>query len=104
MEVSVKQFLKQQAGNKVVILGDMLELGKESHREHAKLISEIETKFETIILVGPEFTAACKNDRIRVFKDTDEAGQWIGLHPIEDAHILIKGSRGIALEKLLTAL
>ncbi len=98
MLASIMQFEKQEAVKKVLILGDMLELGKTSQEEHRKIISEIANKFETVILVGPEFMAA--SNISTAFIDTAMAASWLREHPVHDAHILIKGSRGIALESL----
>lgn len=98
MLASIRQFEKQEAEKKVLILGDMLELGKTSQEEHRKIISEIENKFETVILVGPEFMTA--SNISTAFIDTEMAASWLMEHPVHDAHILIKGSRGIALESL----
>jgi len=104
MMVSIGHFQKQDAVNKVLILGDMLELGDVSQEEHKNIISEVEDKFNTVILVGPEFSKACSSKTINVFADTNEAMAWLRTNLLKDASILIKGSRGIALEKLLDAL
>ena len=104
MLAAIRQFQKQGAEKKVLILGDMLELGHQSREEHMKIMMEIAHKFSLVILVGPEFLAARKEGFNTVFKDTGEAAAWIKEHPLNDAHILVKGSRGIALEKLLDLL
>jgi len=57
-----------------------------------------------VILVGPEFSKACSSKTINVFADTNEAMAWLRTNLLKDASILIKGSRGIALEKLLDVL
>lgn len=104
MIAAIRQFQKQEGEKKVVILGDMLELGIQSQEEHRKIIDEIAHKFSVVILVGPEFLAASGESLKNVFKNTGEAALWIKENPLTDAHILIKGSRGIALEKLLNLL
>ncbi len=104
MSVSISHFQKLDARNKVLILGDMLELGDESQAEHKKIISEIADKFSRVILVGPEFVKACSIDNIMVFSNTTEAAAWMKNNPLKETHVLIKGSRGIALESLLKAL
>lgn len=104
MEVSIKQFLKQKADKKAVILGDMLELGGVSQEEHRKVIAAIENKFDTVILVGPEFLVAGSGGGMNIFPDTNEAYCWLEQNPLSDTDILIKGSRGIALERLLSVL
>ena len=104
MEVSIQQFMKQKADKKAVILGDMLELGDASQEEHQKVISAIENKFDTVILVGPEFLVAGSGEGMNIFPDTNEAYRWLEQNPLADTDILIKGSRGIALERLLSVL
>ncbi len=104
MMASIRQFDRQAGKKKVLILGDMLELGGASQEEHGKVLAEIEGNFDTVILVGPEFSAISPAGTITVFKDTDDAASWLKMNPVEGAHILIKGSRGIALEKLLDLL
>ncbi|MDT8393798.1 MAG: UDP-N-acetylmuramoyl-tripeptide--D-alanyl-D-alanine ligase [Bacteroidales bacterium] len=101
MLLSINNFEEQESGNKVLILGDMLELGKVSQKEHAKVIEHIKGRFRDIILVGQEFFKAACNSGIKAFHDTDSASEYLKNHPVRGARILIKGSRGIALERLL---
>ncbi len=100
MLASIRHFQRQGDKKKVLILGDMLELGKDSQKEHKGILEEIRNKFEMVILVGPEFLALKDTDFI-AFEETIQAAEWIRSHPIKDASILVKGSRGIALEKLI---
>jgi len=101
MQAAIEQFMMQEAGKKVFILGDMLELGDFSYEEHHKVISALQALDVQIILVGKEFSKAVKGNQDSCFSNTDEASAWLVKNPIRDAHILVKGSRGIALEKLL---
>lgn len=101
MMVSIDQFSLQPGDKKVLILGDMLELGNASKEEHLSIIDKVENGFQTVILVGPEFMDAYQGNKCAVFEHTQQAGIWLENNPIRDAQILIKGSRGIALEKLL---
>ncbi len=100
MLASIEAFRKQPASNKVLILGDMLELGQDSHKEHKYILDEIRNAFKLVLLVGPEFKHVA-DDNFIVFNDTSEAAEWIKNNPIKNAHILVKGSRGIALENLI---
>jgi UDP-N-acetylmuramoyl-tripeptide--D-alanyl-D-alanine ligase len=103
MEVSIAHFKKQKAEKKVLILGDMLELGEESEKEHKAIADMIRDTFDLVILVGPEFMKVAAKE-IPTFIDTEDAAAWLRDHPIKNAHILMKGSRGIAIEKLLELL
>jgi UDP-N-acetylmuramoyl-tripeptide--D-alanyl-D-alanine ligase len=101
MQLALKNFIEQESGNKYLILGDMLELGHVAEEEHNQLVSFAKGQFEHILLVGPEMVKAGKKHGLRVFPDTDSASHYLKEHPIKNADILIKGSRGIALEQLL---
>ncbi len=104
MVAAIRNFEQQKGASKVLILGDMLELGQDAFREHLNIIQSIVGKFNTIILIGPEFSKASTGTGFQVFENTHEAGRWLLENPIKGCDILVKGSRGIALEKLLDRL
>lgn len=83
-----------------LILGDMLELGDYSQEEHQNIVNLIQKKgFEQVYLVGNEFKkTACTYTK---FANVDEIKAHLEAHPITHAHILLKGSHGIHLEKLI---
>ena len=89
-----------------VILGDMFELGTESPAEHAalgRLLAEL--GLEDVLLVGPEMRAAAGQcPAARHFATKAEAAEWLAQNPISDHRILLKGSRGMALETLTNLL
>ncbi len=90
------------ADNKVVILGDMFELGEESYKEHQKLVNNaLASNFDRLIFVGKEFYKH-KSDQAQFFPTTADAEQEVG--SIKDSFILLKASRGMAFEKLLAVL
>lgn len=90
------------AENKVVILGDMFELGNESFGEHKALIDKAKVLgFERIIFVGKEFYKH-KDTSSEFYETTDEAKNAVS--SITDSFILLKASRGMAFEKLLEVL
>jgi len=102
MEVSIMNFRHTSCDKKFVIIGDMLELGKESVIEHEKILKLIEySEFENIILVGKVFCSLNKPGNILAFTDVSEASSYIKEKKPTGFNILIKGSRGIKLEKLL---
>jgi len=101
MQAAVEQFMKQEADNRVMILGDMLELGDFSLEEHNHIISALQAYDAQVILIGPEFMKAAKGKPNTCFTNIDEASAWFAKNPLHDAHILVKGSRGIAMEKLI---
>lgn len=101
MQASISNFLQQTSENKAIILGDMLELGSESYAEHQKILEIVKGQFSRIILVGPEFIKVAPSYNIDAFENTEAAAIHLRERPLKHTHILVKGSRGIALEKLL---
>jgi UDP-N-acetylmuramoyl-tripeptide--D-alanyl-D-alanine ligase len=92
-------------GAKIVIVGDMLELGSESTQEHRNIATLIASKkYQEAIYVGTEFEKLKGEFGGHFFSDADEALVWLKANPIKGATVLVKGSRGIKLEKLVTAL
>lgn len=87
---------------KVLILGDMLELGTHSIDEHINILIKVEAiKPKTLILVGEMFSKANKSNQNLCFKNNFDAIEFLKTNPIHDSLVLIKGSRGIKLETLL---
>jgi UDP-N-acetylmuramoyl-tripeptide--D-alanyl-D-alanine ligase len=106
MFVALENFAKTSEDNKTVILGDMFELGDESPHEHeAVLLKALSITADKYIFIGEEFykLKAAISDELPVqfFKATDEASGFLELHPIKNALILIKGSRGMKMEQLV---
>ncbi len=86
--------------HKMVILGDMRELGAESLEEHRRIVRQLQDmKLERIWLVGEEFSKAAE-EGMRVFKDVEEVKTALKAEPISDSTILIKGSNGTKLYQL----
>ncbi len=101
MLAAIRHFRQQQGSPKVLILGDMLELGRQSQAEHTRILDEIQQGFEQVLLIGPEFGKAASGNAFHVFRQWKEAAEWLKAHPLENAHVLVKGSRGITLEKII---
>ncbi len=106
MSLAIDNFNKQVFENKIVILGDMLELGEYSEQEHEKIIKQIENcTFKTVVFVGVQFFKLKDRfnhyyfyENIEDFKKDDTTNR------ISGSNILIKGSRGIQLEKIVNIL
>ncbi|HEV7231906.1 MAG TPA: UDP-N-acetylmuramoyl-tripeptide--D-alanyl-D-alanine ligase [Bacteroidia bacterium] len=102
---AIENFSLIKSAQKIVIIGDMLELGSESNEEHRNILKLIESKkFSKVILVGPEFGKLSTEFKAQYFANSQEALAWFSKNPVKDATILVKGSRGIKLEKLVDAL
>ena len=84
---------------KLVILGDMFELGAASAEAHSGVVQDILEKGLKAILVGTGFHHAAAGSLL-AFKTTEEVLDHIKSNPVENRCILIKGSRGMKLERL----
>ncbi len=102
MQASIKSFADLATSNKkVLILGEMRELGKDSTKEHQYIIDLINTyKWDQVILVGSHFSALTGIPDFFYFKEITELAVWFENQKFTDTVFLIKGSRGVALEKL----
>lgn len=105
MSAAIENFSQMVQLNKMVILGDMLELGDESAKEHDTIVNLLKKKNITnVLLVGPFFKESGKIIDAKTFSDSEEVVNYLRLHPVKDTTILIKGSRGIKLEKVVEVL
>jgi UDP-N-acetylmuramoyl-tripeptide--D-alanyl-D-alanine ligase len=100
MQAAIENLLAIEGKAKAVILGDMLELGDDSEKEHQAIISMLnEKKIDKVYLVGNEFKAI--SSPYPCFSTTSELQEHLQQHPIINHLILIKGSRGIQLENVI---
>ncbi|MFM7901566.1 MAG: glutamate ligase domain-containing protein, partial [Bacteroidota bacterium] len=108
MEAAILNFQNSFTGKKMIFIGDMLELGDESPSEHSRILElACKTGCDKIILVGPRFkTAAQRSGPSFVFclDDSAQAAEWIQSNRPGKCTILIKGSRGSKMEKVLEGL
>lgn len=103
MRAALESLRAMPGERKVAILGDMLELGEESLKEHEAILRfAARQKLDVLALVGPEFGRAnFKKHGALHFPDTAAAKAWFVQQKFENSLILIKGSRGMKLETLL---
>lgn len=93
--------LAHEEKQKVIILGDMLELGKYSHKLHKKIEQELKTlKNVTVYLVGKD-VKCIKHKKAVYFDNNQELLDYLDKHPIENSVVLVKGSRGMQLEQIV---
>lgn len=101
MKAALSNFHEIDARSKMIILGDMMELGEYSYDEHLEIITLVrQLSFNNVMVVGELFSRAARNGEEICFDSIDEAGNWLQNHPVHDQTILIKGSRKMELEKL----
>ena len=113
MRASVGNFLAEpleERQRRVLILGDMLELGDWSEREHAAIIEMAAQAPEAeLLLVGPEFAKAYdglaeKPANVTLCPTRDDLISLLKVSPVEHSLVLVKGSHGMGLEQALEAL
>lgn len=101
MLVALESFSAIKTDPKVVILGDMLELGDKSEEEHSKVLKKLQSHLaETVILVGPVFQKLAEKFGFKAFENVDKLIEFLKVESLIGKTILIKGSRGIRLEKI----
>lgn len=101
MAAALQNFSKIQANNKVVILGEMMELGDISKAEHEK-VADIVNKMELAnkIFVGKGFNFLKNQPGAVYFDSTDELKIWFKQQRLNNCYMLVKGSRKNELEKI----
>ena len=98
------------AKRKIAVIGDMLELGDDSQAEHEAVIrAAMDRGFSKVYFVGGEFAKAASNmdtdpTKAMFFDTSDLLKSHIQEMPVEGAVVLIKGSRGTRMEKVIDSL
>jgi UDP-N-acetylmuramoyl-tripeptide--D-alanyl-D-alanine ligase len=100
MRLAIENFAKKTSENKILMLGAMAELGKESLREHQQIIDLIkEYSWKEVALVGGDFLRL--SHPFLSFENSLQANEWFVKQHFENSYILVKGSRSIQMEKVL---
>lgn len=105
MEVALKNFASFEHPNKIVVLGDMFELGEFAAAEHKATIELChKLGFKTVYTVGKLFTPYAETINAIPFETSSELAEHFKQHQPQNSYILFKASRGIALEKAVEGL
>lgn len=101
---ALENFAKIQATNKIIILGDMLELGQYSEAGHREIIDQLSSINTALVyLVGPNYQSVIRSsDEVHAYPDVVSLKNELASNKWKDSLVLLKGSRGIGLEKLLS--
>jgi UDP-N-acetylmuramoyl-tripeptide--D-alanyl-D-alanine ligase len=103
MQAALANFASWPAGPKAVILGDMRELGADSAALHAEIVRQLRAfAFERVLLCGEYFTAA--GEPYRCFPDVEALSAYLAARPLRGYCILVKGSHGMHLERVIERL
>ena len=103
MRAALENFQQMKGKQKIVFLGDMFELGEQAAWEHQNTAELVENmNFYKAFLIGENFNET--NTRLTKCKTFDELSEYLARHPLAPSQILIKGSRGMALERIVPLL
>ncbi len=102
LTVALQNFDTLEAVSKMVIIGEMMELGEYSKEEHQKIVGVVsDMKLEMRIFVGNGFSFLQADDSVLYFENTQKLKSWFDAQAFSNKTILLKGSRKNALENLL---
>lgn len=103
MQASIKSFMSNVSDTSYLILGDMLELGNYSKQEHTAILEMLKNyPSTTVYTVGKNFFEIADNFNCHPFQNVEQLCNYLQNTPITNGNVLIKGSRGIQLEKILS--
>ena len=108
MAAALDNLILVESDCKGALLGDMRELGEESEAEHLKVLNQVLSMgLDLVCLVGDEFKkalAARPSTAVKWFASSEDLAAWLKENPVSGMTILVKGSRGIQMEKTLPEL
>jgi UDP-N-acetylmuramoyl-tripeptide--D-alanyl-D-alanine ligase len=99
MNAAIDTFSQNESENKLMILGDMLELGNISQEEHQKIIDKVAALKIDTLFIGHEFNATPKKYNFTYLENVYNVIDWLKDAGLKKYQLMIKGSRGIQLEK-----
>lgn len=106
MAVALENFSQIEEPNKIAFLGDMFELGEESYKEHKSIVDSLKNESEIdFYFVGVEFyKSKIQQDNFKFFATFEDLRKELAETKFDNKYILIKGSRGMALERIVELL
>jgi len=105
MSVAINNFAEMQVQNKILIIGDMFELGNVSETEHKKIVELIKNlNFANVYLVGYQFEKINDCNKFKTFTTSEILYNYLKQNNIMKSTILLKASRGVKLEKVVELL
>jgi len=102
MKLAIENFAKKNSENKILMLGAMAELGKDSLQEHQQIIDLIKKySWKEVALVGGDFLKL--SHPFLSFENSLQAKEWFVKQHFQNSYILVKGSRSVQMEKVLSS-
>jgi UDP-N-acetylmuramoyl-tripeptide--D-alanyl-D-alanine ligase len=103
MKLAIENFIQFPAADKVLLLGGMAELGRDSQAEHAQILELIGTfPWKDVVLVGGDFLKI--KHPYMTFLNAAEAGKWLASRQFQHTAFLVKGSRSMQMEGAVASL
>jgi UDP-N-acetylmuramoyl-tripeptide--D-alanyl-D-alanine ligase len=100
MKLAIENFARKNSENKILMLGAMAELGKQSLQEHQEIIDLIKKhSWKEVVLVGEDFLKL--SHPFVSFENSLLAKEWFSKQKFQNSYILVKGSRSMQMEKIL---
>ena len=101
MKAAIENFAKMQVHPKVLMIGGMMELGNDSVQEHEQIVQLIQQfKWDEVVLVGGDFGKL--RHPFLFLADSDAARLWYDTQKFENTYLLVKGSRSMQMEKIIS--
>lgn len=101
MKSAIVEFVENTSGNKLLILGDMFELGDFAVAEHQAIVDYVSTTDSEVLVVGDIFYHTLTNSKnIQKFKSTEECKAYLCSADLKGFSMLVKGSRFMKLERI----
>ncbi len=105
MVAALESFFEMLGDNKVLVIGDMLELGKNTENEHKNILQLIvQSEIKEVFLIGKTFAKTSENTNFKSFESVSLFKDYLKNNPFLNKQILVKGSHGIHLEELIPVL
>ncbi|WP_424495144.1 UDP-N-acetylmuramoyl-tripeptide--D-alanyl-D-alanine ligase [Salinimicrobium sp. GXAS 041] len=105
MAAAIENFENLREGPKMAFLGDMFEMGAMAEEEHQELVQKLqESTIDQVFLIGENFFKTTSGEKIKKFRSFEEFKLAFNPKETEDKLLLIKGSRGMALERIVDIL
>ena len=103
MLVALENFIQLEKERKCIIIGDMYELGEESPSEHKGIVDFLDKYSDfDCHFIGKDFSAnAIYKEKFHFYQNFDEFTTYLSSERLHNRTLLIKGSRGMALERTL---
>ncbi len=106
MTAAITNFIQLEKENKIAILGDMFELGNESLSEHKKIVELLENqkRIKTYFIGKDFYSNQINSNHLHFFEDFNSFSKFIEVNKPTNSLLIIKGSRGMALERILESI